>query len=199
MSVPYLGDYAVGQVVDFKWPTNGADGASITRGTNGSIRVYKNNSTTQRSSAAGITDTEDFDTDPLTGVHHLRVDLADNTDAGFYAASNDYQVVLVAAGIDGKTVNTPLFCFSIQNRYHGAVVTADDIALAVLTLADGVETDLTLQDALRAILSTAACKSNGATGGAGTMHFRNPADDKNRVTAVYDSAGNRTSITFDLT
>ena len=110
----YLGNFNAGDIVDFKWNTNAATGASITRATDGSIRIYKNNSATQRTSANGITDTEDFDS--LTGVHHLRIDLADNTDAGFYAAGSEYQVVLVGAVIDGLTINAVLAHFSIDNR-----------------------------------------------------------------------------------
>jgi hypothetical protein len=110
----YLGNFSTGVMVDFKWNTNASSGASITRATNGNIRIYKANSATQRTSSAGITDTEDFDS--LTGVHHLRIDLADNTDAGFYAAANDYQVVIEGAVIDGQTVNAVIAHFSILNR-----------------------------------------------------------------------------------
>ena len=110
----YLGDFQTTMIVDFKWNTNAASGASITRATDGSIRIYKDNSTTERTSSSGITDSEDFDT--LTGVHHCRIDLSDNTDAGFYAAGHEYQVVLVGAVIDGQTVNAVLAHFSIENR-----------------------------------------------------------------------------------
>lgn len=98
----------------FLWNSNGQDGASITRSTNGTIRIYKNASTTERSSSAGITDTEDFDT--LTGVHQVVIDLSDNTDAGFYAAGNDFFVVLAGAVIDTKTVNAVLAQFSIGKK-----------------------------------------------------------------------------------
>lgn len=112
--IQQLGDFPVSTVIDLKWNTNGQDGASITRSTNGAIRLYKNNSTTERTSSNGITDTEDFDS--LTGLHHLRVDTSDNTDAGFYAAGNDYFVILQGAVIDTKTVNACLAQFSIANR-----------------------------------------------------------------------------------
>lgn len=112
--IPYIGDYKASSTVRYPWATNGANGASITRATNGNIRVYKNTSTTQRTSSNGITDTEDFDS--LTGLHMLAIDLSDNSDAGFYTASNDYFVVLEGAVIDGQTVNAPLFAFSIENR-----------------------------------------------------------------------------------
>lgn len=105
----YLGDYNEDGLVDFKWSTNDSPGGSITRATNGTVSVYKANSTTQ--STAGITDTEDFDS--LTGVHHCRIDLS--ADA-FYAIGNDYQVVLSAATIDGQTVNAVIGHFSIENR-----------------------------------------------------------------------------------
>lgn len=109
-----LGDFRTGATVRLMWNTNAVAGESITRATNGSIRIYKNGSTTERTSSAGITDTEDFDT--LTGVHHLSIDLSDNTDAGFYASGNDYFVVLQGATIDGKSINAELASFSIENR-----------------------------------------------------------------------------------
>lgn len=125
----YLGDFSAGATVHLKWATNGANGASITRATNGSLRVYKGSSATQRTSGAGITDTEDFDS--LTGLHHASIDLSDNTDAGFYASGNEYQVVLEGATIDGQVVNTVLAHFSIErygNVYGARVWMIDDNA-----------------------------------------------------------------------
>ncbi len=112
--IQQLGDFPVGALVQFMWNTNGQDGASITRATNGTIRIWKNNSVTQRSSANGITDTEDFDAQ--TGIHYCSIDLSDNTDAGFYAAGNEYFVAIVGAVIDTLTVNAVLAQFSIANR-----------------------------------------------------------------------------------
>lgn len=112
----YLNDYRVGATVDFKWMTNASAGASITRATDGSIRIYKNNSDVQRTSSAGITDTEDFD--GMTGIHHCRIDLSDDTDSGFYASGNEYQVVLQGATIDGQSVNAVLAHFSIERAWR---------------------------------------------------------------------------------
>jgi len=112
--IQQLGDFPLNAILRFMWNSNGQDGASITRSTNGTIRIYKGDSTTERSSSAGITDTEDFDTQ--TGVHHCKIDLSDNTDAGFYAAGSDYFVVLNGAVIDTKTVNACLAQFSIGKR-----------------------------------------------------------------------------------
>lgn len=106
----YKGDLVPGQVLYHKWSTNGANGASITRATNGTVSVYKTDSLTQ--SVAGITDTEDFDA--LTGIHHLTIDTA--ADGTFYSAGADYDVVLSGAVIDGQTVNAALCSFSIANR-----------------------------------------------------------------------------------
>ena len=141
-----LGDYPAGAILDFKWNTNAVAGESITRATNGSIRIYKGNSAVERTSAAGITDTEDFDA--LTGLHHLRIDLSDNTDAGFYAAGNEYQVVLVGAVIDGKTINAVIAIFSIE-RANGILALIKDatngltaIKNAVNTVDDFVDTEV---------------------------------------------------------
>jgi hypothetical protein len=105
----YLGDYKNGSTIYFCWNTNDRNGASITRATNGSIKVYKDNNTAECS--AGITDVEDFDS--ITGVHNCRIDLS--ADA-FYEQGHDYSVVLAGAVIDGVTVNAVIASFSIENR-----------------------------------------------------------------------------------
>ena len=106
----YLGDFAASATVRFMWSSNGQDGASITRATNGEVRVYKNLGVTQ--STTGVTDTEDFDS--LTGVHACAIDTS--ADGTFYSAGADFTVVLQGATIDGKTVNAVLAEFSIENR-----------------------------------------------------------------------------------
>jgi hypothetical protein len=110
----YLGDFAVNTTVRFMWNAFAVAGQSITRAVNGSIRIYKNNSTTQRTSAAGITDSEDFD--GLTGLMHVNIDLSNNTDAGFYVTGADYMVVIEGTTIDGKVINAVIGEFSIENR-----------------------------------------------------------------------------------
>ena len=112
--IPYIGDFVVNSTVRYFFGTNASAGASVNRTTAGSIRVYKNTSVTERTSTAGITDTSGFDS--VTGLNALSIDLSNNTDAGFYAAGNDYVVVLFGAVVDTQTVNVPLFQFSIENR-----------------------------------------------------------------------------------
>ena len=112
----YLGNYKEDATVYFLWHSTDGSGASITRATDGTISVYKDNGVAQ--STSGITDTEDFDS--LTGVHACTIDLSSHT---FYAIGADYSVVLSAATIDGQTVNAVLAHFSIENRF-------DDINLS---------------------------------------------------------------------
>lgn len=111
----YLGDIPVNDIIHFPWSTNNKSGASITRATDGEVRVYKDNDAAQ--STAGITDTEDFD--GLTGIHMCTIDTSD----AFYAKGSNYSVVLQGATIDGETVNAVLALFSIENRapYVGAL------------------------------------------------------------------------------
>lgn len=111
----YLGDYKEDDMVYFCWSTNDKDGASITRATDGSIKVYKDDGTTE--STAGITDTEDFDS--ITGIHNCKIDLS--ADA-FYATGHDYSVVLAGAVIDGEIVNAVLATFSIENRFASSLL-----------------------------------------------------------------------------
>lgn len=74
---------------------------------------------------------------------------------------------------------------------------ANDIATALLDLANGVETDRTVREALRLILSAVAGKLSGA--GTTQVKIRDAADTKDRITATVDAQGNRTAITYDDT
>jgi len=71
------------------------------------IEIYKNGSTTQRASDNGYTllDTDGIDFDGITGIHGFSISLSDNSDAGFYAAGNQYTVVVASITADGVTVN----------------------------------------------------------------------------------------------
>lgn len=167
----YLGDFAAGQLIDLKWNSNGSNGQSITRATNGTIYVYKDNSTTEIS---GVIDTEDFDA--VTGVHHCRVDTSE--DPSFYAAGHDYQVVLKGAIIDGQTVNAVLAQFSIENRSNRKGL---------------IEVGVTELQAQRAILAVLAGAASGME--SNTPAFKagnNPGTT--RVAAATDSNGNRASV-----
>ena len=129
----YLGDFILGQTVDFIWNTAGADGASITRATDGTISVYKGNNTTQ--TTTGVTDTEDFDS--LTGVHHCRIVTTDS----FYVARENYMVVLSAATIDGQTINACIASFSIENRAPARLIVSGEAQTG--STATTIETNLT--------------------------------------------------------
>lgn len=105
----YLGDYPEDATLYFCWSTNDKSGAAITRATDGTIKAYKDDGTTE--STAGIIDTEDFDTN--TGIHNCKIDLSADV---FYATGSDYSIVLVGATIDGETINAVLATFSVENR-----------------------------------------------------------------------------------
>lgn len=138
----YVGDYTAGATVQHKWTTKDVDRAPIAPSSafdSGDIRIYKGSSATQRTSANGINVTSPFDS--LVGVHHIAIDLSDNTDAGFYAAGNDYQVVLVTAKtVDGYSVdNTVLLEFSIGNR-DGTVTSLNSNVITTASINDGALT-----------------------------------------------------------
>jgi hypothetical protein len=115
-----LGDFRPGQTLYVPFHTFNAAGGSVT--ITGlavtDIEIYKAGSTTQRSSDAGyaLLDTDGIDFDGLTGIHGFSVDLSDNTDSGFYAAGNDYWIVVSAITVDSQTVSFIAATFSIENR-----------------------------------------------------------------------------------
>ncbi len=122
----YVGDFRTGKTIRKMWNSTAIAGESITRATNGTISVYKDGNITQ--STTGVTDTEDFDN--LTGVHLVAIDTS--SDGTFYSAGSEFEVVLSAATIDGKTINASLFSFSLENR-SGLMPTTDGRKLDVST------------------------------------------------------------------
>jgi len=127
---PYLGDFATGKTIFFPFATFAAAGNSVTLTGLAvtDIEVYKGASMTQRASDAGyaLVDTDGIDLDGITGIHGFTIDTSDNTDAGFYAAGNDYTVVVSAVTVDAQTVNFIAGRFSIDNRSTAAIKTKTD-------------------------------------------------------------------------
>ena len=113
-SAGYVGDFKEDAVLTFSWHT------TVAPSTNGTIRVYKENSNDEVTTPKGITDTRDFDSQ--TGTHRCSINLAANS---FYARDANYLVVLSGAIIDGVTVNVVIATFSIEKRYQGVTFTKE--------------------------------------------------------------------------
>lgn len=114
-----LGNVDAGSTLYIPFHTFDSNGASITLTGLAvtDIEIYKNGSVTQRSSDAGyvLLDTDGIDFDGITGIHGFSVDLADNTDAGFYVAGSFYWIVVSAVTVDTRTVNFVAATFKIGN------------------------------------------------------------------------------------
>jgi hypothetical protein len=67
----------------------------------------------------------------------------------------------------------------------------------LLDLPNGVETNLTVREAMRLFAAVLAGRVSGA--GTGTERFRDTNNTKDRVTSTVDTNGNRTNVTTDLT
>jgi hypothetical protein len=128
--IPYLGDFASGETIYIPFQTFDSNDPSASVTMTGlattDIEIYKDGSTTQRSSDAGYTllDTDGIDFDGITGIHGISIDTSDNTDAGFYANGSDYWVVISSITVDGATINFVAAIFSIENRITGQPVGA---------------------------------------------------------------------------
>jgi len=96
--------------------------------------------------------------------------------------------VRTAVGLASANLDTQL----------GDLPTATENATALLDLAAGVETGLTLRQAMRLLAAASAGKLSGAA--TTTITVRNAvADSKDRITATVTSDGDRSAITYDLT
>jgi hypothetical protein len=169
----YLGDYTTANSVFVYFNTFDSNDPSasvtLTGLALGDIQIYKNGSTTQRSSTAGIAllDTDGIDFDGLTGIHGFSIDLSDNTDAGFYAAGGEYTVVVASVTVDAATVNFVAAQFSIE-RTGGALAllkgtnSLADIESKIDTLTTNVATVDTVVDGIVTTLGTPAGASVSA-------------------------------------
>lgn len=112
-----LGPVPAGNTLYVPFNTFDANGASVTISNFavGDIKIYKNGSTTERSSTSGyvLLDTDGIDFDGITGIHGFSVDLSDNTDAGFYAAGSFYWIVISSITVNTQTVNFVAATFRI--------------------------------------------------------------------------------------
>jgi hypothetical protein len=117
--IPYLGDFVEDDTVYLMFNTFSSDDPSasitITNLANTDVHIHKDDNTTQRNNAAGITVSVNFDT--ITGSHMIKIDTNDNTVAGFWVTGHDYFVRIEGTTIDGATINAVVGHFSIQNRY----------------------------------------------------------------------------------
>lgn len=73
--------------------------------------------------------------------------------------------------------------------------TAAAVATEVLTSSNGVETGITLKQALRVILAAASGESSGHD--TNTPVFKDPSGTTNRISASTDADGNRSSVTLN--
>lgn len=185
------------------------------------IEIYKDGSTTQRSSDSGysLLDTDGIDFDGITGIHGFSIDLSDNTDAGFYSVGPWYHVVVSAVTIDGQTVSFIACAFRIVSATRGLAGTALPAAAADaaggLPISDAGALDLdTLNSNIAAILvdtgttldaALAVVDANvdailvdtaeiGAAGAGLTAVPLNTAWFSTALTESYASAGNTASI-----
>lgn len=105
----HLGTIPAGSTIPIPFATYGSSGQSITLTGLAvtDVEIFKNGSVIQRASDAGIAllDTDGVDFDGITGVHGFSINLADDSDAGFYAVGSFYWVVVSAITVDAQTVN----------------------------------------------------------------------------------------------
>ena len=116
-----------------------------------------------------------------------RAGLLDNLDAAVSTRST-------YAGADTAGTTTLL---SRLGSPVGASISADIAGVPAAVLASTYEGSETVQSHLRLVRAAAVGKADGLAGT--TVHYRDLADAKNRITATVDSDGNRTVITTDAT
>lgn len=115
--------------------------------------------------------------------------------AGAITAIGHAAAILAGVG-DADATATAKGTLAAAITVTGDLLTSANIADAILDDVDGVESGLTVRQALRIIAAAVAGEVSGAE--TATITFRSAvADDTNRIVATV-SSGNRTAITYDL-
>ena len=106
----YIGDFRLGDTIDFKFTTVQTTGAPFTLAGSPVISAYPANSTTEV--VAGITLTVDFDA--RTGLNHVRIVASGGN--GYVTATN-YECVITTGTVNSvSVVGYVVGTFSIENR-----------------------------------------------------------------------------------
>lgn len=159
----------------------------------GATRIYAN--------PAQVVDTTavDFTTSDRTALTAIKT----QTDLlAFTSGKVNAQV----KAVDTDAINAAALAADAVTEMQSGLATAAAIAalnnlssaqVQSAVLAMVVEGSLTFQQVQEIMLAALAGKADGA--GGTTMHFRNQADSKNRITATVDADGNRSAVTLDLT
>lgn len=158
-------------------------------------KVISNGAITAAAIATDAIDADALAADALAEIAAILLVTPANklaTDAtGYVTATNGGSVsaadIRAAVGLASANLDTQL----------DALPTAAENATALLDLTDGVETDLTPRQALRAMLADLVGK---AAESSGTVVFKRKDGTTTALTVVHDTTGNRTTVTYgDLT
>lgn len=117
-----------------------------------------------------------------------------NLHARIEALAND---VITAAAIAAGAITAPKIDADAITAAKVAADVGTEIANAILDLANGVETGVTLRQAQRLSLAALAGKLSGAA--TTTIAIRDVNDTKTRITGTVDADGNRTAVIYDTT
>jgi hypothetical protein len=167
----YLGDFRLGDTLDFKFTTVQTTGAPFTLAGGPVVSAYPGNSLTELT--AGITLTQDFD--GRTGLNNVRVVASGGNG---YATATNYELVITTGTVNSvSVVGYVVGTFSIENRSalmpttSGRTLVVDASGLAdANTVKVGPTGSGTAQTAsnLSALLTTALTESYNTDGSSGT-------------------------------
>lgn len=207
--------FTVAQVVDSVYNGNAIDGSTVTEcSVSGTVvRIYvddpDNQTTIQR-----IYDWYQYLLSTQTGIRDQDSAYLVAIDSTTYVCDPSMRIVnldvvnplSINGGILTNNTGNPTTVIDNSNGasiainsdrvvYAGGIPSASQNAAALLDYADGIETGLTLKQALRLISAATAGKLSGA--GTPNIAIRNVPDSKTRISATVDADGNRTAVTVD--
>lgn len=194
----YLGSWKIDDLLTFTVNTHTAStGAATDADAVPDYRVYEDETTTPILTGSMAL----FDSANTAGYYSEQITLSA---ANGFEKGKSYNIYITAtvATVEGTLghnfqmeAEVDANIVSDKTGYTLTSAANDDIGTALLDLANGVETSFTVRQTLRALGAALAGK---VSGGPGSPVFRNMGDTADRITAVADTSGNRTTVTLTL-
>lgn len=152
----YLGDFAEDAIVRIFFSTHDKDGGVVAPSSEfeeADVKIYKNGSSSEKTTTNGLTMTSPFDA--VVGLHLLVIDTSNDTgDAGFWEAGAEYTVVLTPdETIDGETVISVIGSFSLE-RASAAIARLKTMGVQVTSIVNDLANVETKVDVIDGIVDT---------------------------------------------
>lgn len=195
-----LGNVVADSTIRIPFNSFNADGASdsVSGLAAGDVKIYKDDDTTARASASGITVDDDFDNN--VGMNVAEVDLSDTAVTDYYEVGSTYNVAVDEITIDGETVRFWIGRFVIENASVGSRIKSiqrKDVLMSAGNV-DG-DTAIAVIDQTKSVIQLRGIRVDSAASSAGLSScLAVPSFSGNNIRGLREGTSGSCTIGVDV-